>query len=356
MNKYKSEKYINQRQLKGGWTFQVIIRKDNYKIIESFKESDYGSSRLAFDSAVRYRDKKLLEINNRTLFPGRSVTLGELFEMMHADSVDSNETKRKELVNFNKRIPGHDMLFEDITPAFIQSSLNKCIDDSDDVISRVISLWRKIYNYALLHEFIGVDYTRMVKIPRSRKITKKRPVLYEGEVDINALNRITDVYNRNLLKYAIQIAMYTGARPGEVFALCKSDIFEDRISINKELGNNRNTPILRPCKTPESVRVVPISTKLKPVLDELLAFTKNEQIFLMDNGIIMNSQWAGQRFSHYIKGFNMYMLRHRASTIWDNNNVSLRTIDELMGHKSSSMSTSYARSNWDLKVEAINLL
>ena len=133
MNKYKSEKYINQRQLKGGWTFQVIIRKDNYKIIESFKESDYGSSRLAFDSAVRYRDKKLLEINNRTLFPGRSVTLGELFEMMHADSVDSNETKRKELVNFNKRIPGHDMVFEDITPAFIQSSLNKCIDDSDDI-------------------------------------------------------------------------------------------------------------------------------------------------------------------------------------------------------------------------------
>lgn len=356
MNRFKKEKFIVQRQFKSGWSFQVIIRKNGHTVIESFSESDYGSAKLAYDSAIRYRDKKLNEIIERKLFPTKHITLDDVFCEMQEGSVDSSETKRKELLNYNKRIPNHEILFNDITPFVIQESLNQCVNDSDDTIQRVMALWRKIFNYAILRGYASVDHTRMVKLPKSRKIIKKRPVLYDGDLDLNLLNRIKNVRERNLLKYAIQIMMYTGARPCEVFALSKADIFDDHISINKELGDNRDKSILRPCKTPESVRVIPVSSKLKQPLHELINASQGDYLFVLDTGNFMNSKWAGERLNRYMKGFNLYMLRHRASTIWDKNNVSLRTIDELMGHKSSSMSTDYARSDWSSKVKAIEML
>lgn len=355
--RFRKEKYIHQRQLKSGqWEFQVIIRKKGQTLVESFNESDYGTAKIAFDSAVRYRDRKLNDFAQDKVNPFVSLTLEEVFDQMQEDSVSSNETKRKDRLNFNKRIPCHKTKLVDITPAIIQKSLNDCVYDSDDVIGRVMYLWRKIYDYAILSGYVNADFTRMVKIPRSKKIVIKRPVLFEGELDLDDLNKIKNVYDRELLKMAILVLKYTGARPGEVFALSRSDISDDRISINKELGDNRHTPVLRPCKTPESVRVIPVSAKLKPVLERLLKASESDQLFTLSDGSLMSSKWAGDRVGRYMKGFNLYMLRHRASTIWDENKVSLRTIDELMGHKSSSMSTDYARSNWSLKAEAVELL
>ena len=355
--RFKKEKYIHQRQLKSGlWEFQVIIRKNGQTLVESFNESDYGTAKLAYDTAVRYRDRKLNDFAQNKVNPFVSLTLEEVFTRMQDDSVSSNETKRKDLLNFNKRIPYHSARFVDITPAMIQKTLNDCVNDSDDVIGRVMYLWRKLYDYAILNGYVSADFTRMVKVPKSKKIVVKRPVLYDGELNLDDLDKISDEYNRELLKTAILVLKYTGARPGEVFALSRSDISEDRISINKELGDNRNSPVLRPCKTPESVRVIPVSSKLKPLLEGLLNASDSEQLFTLSDGSLMNSKWAGDRVGRYMKGFNLYMLRHRASTIWDENNVSLRTIDELMGHKSSSMSTDYARSNWEQKTKAMELL
>lgn len=354
--KFKKEKYINQRQLKSGWSFQVIIRKDDFTITRSFNELEYGSARLAFNTAVAYRDKKLNEIVSKKIYPSKFISLQDLFLKMQDDSVDSKETKRKDLINFNKRIPFHDYPFEDITPAIIQDSINKCIIDSNDVIKRTMALWRKIYNYAIMHGYASIDYTRMVKTPKSHKVVKKRPVLYDGDFDLDKLNKISNAHDRNLLKIVIQIIKYTGARPGEILALCKSDIHSDRICINKWLGDNRDDPVPKPCKTEESVREIPIATKLKPIIKELFELSSGEQLFILSNGLIMTSKWVGEKINYYSKGFNLYMLRHRASTIWDKNRVSLRTIDELMGHKSSSMSTDYARSDWAAKIEAIEML
>lgn len=356
MNKYKKEKYIIQRQLKTGWSFQVNFKTDGVTITKSFFEGDYGSARKAYDYAVMYRNSLLNKKVEDLIDPYADLTLKDVFEEMQDKSVFSNETKRKDLINFNKRIPCHDLPIGKITPLIIQDSLNKCVYDSNDVIQRVHALWHKIFDFAMLNDYVNIDCSRKVKIPKSKKIEIKRNVVFEGDIDFEKLNKIKDDRERFLLTSAILICLYTGARPGEVFALSKSDIIEDKISINKELGDNRNTPILRPCKTPESVRVIPVSSKLKKPLQALLNATDGDYLFTLNDGTFMSSKWAGDKLNRYYKGFNMYMLRHRASSIWDKNNVSLRTIDELMGHKSSTMSTSYARSDWNSKVSAVELL
>ena len=354
MTKYKTEKYINQRLLKGGWTFQVIIRKNGYTITESFKEADYSSVKTAYDCAIAYRNKKLFEINEGTYLAPSRLTLQDVYDQMQEFSTSSLETKRKELINFDKRIPNHDILFVDVSPVFIQNSLNACVNDSQNVINKVMTIWRKLYDYAILNNLTNQDLTKKVKVPKSKKIDYKRPVLVSDDIVDKAydnISRAKDKREVKLLQYAFLILKYTGARPGEIFALDKSDV-GDEIFINKELEDIRGVPKIRPTKTPESKRMIPISNKLKPIIKELLEFSDSEHLFLTSKGGYMHSVWASARLP---KGFNLYMLRHRASTIWDLNGVSLRTIDELMGHK-SNMSVGYARSNNEEKQKAVDML
>ena len=62
-NKFKKEKYISQVYSENTdiWSFQVKIRKDNFKISKTFSEKDYGSAKAAFNQAIIFRDQQLYD-------------------------------------------------------------------------------------------------------------------------------------------------------------------------------------------------------------------------------------------------------------------------------------------------------
>ena len=68
MNKFRKEKFINQRYNEASktWSFQVRIKEND--ICKTFKEVDYGSPRAAYQNAINYRNQALLDIQKGVLF------------------------------------------------------------------------------------------------------------------------------------------------------------------------------------------------------------------------------------------------------------------------------------------------
>ena len=366
MNKFKKETFINQRQGTNGlWTFQVRIKNEN--IVRSFSEKDYGSARLAYESAVIYRNKILYEIANKTILKVCNLTVDDVFKSYIEMTTDSYSTKVKHRKLYNKYITTKSIPIQELTKADIISNLNAITSQcSDDTIARVYSIYRNdIVLHALNNEYINKDLIAGVKRPQSRLIVNKKSTITDRDtiLEVERFLLASDVkrYNKKLIYYLIELLYYTGMRPAEAEALTRDDIKKDYIVINKQLGSNKdNQWVITKCKTKTSERIVPIHPNLKPILKELLDYSDNHELFLKDDGKYLNSSFVGNIFRRILKNtgisFNLYMLRHNMATSLITNGTDTKTTMELLGHSQYNMSLGYANSSKKLKDKAIKLL
>ena len=368
MNKYRKEPYITQRQGKNGmWTFQVFIRSELATITKSFSEREYGTARLAYDTAVNYRNRALTEIADKTILRKNNITVEEVFEEYLETATISYKTQEYHRKLFRKYFLHKDKKVQEITRADITEELNAMVEKaSDDTINRVLSVWKNdIIDTALAKEYINRDVTAGIKKPSSRLITLKRDVTTDREtvkkVEDLILHSVAIKYDARVIIAMLEVLYYTGMRPAEVAVLTKNDVKEDYISVTKELGSSiDDTNVVRKCKTPSSVRNVPIHPSLKPILKSLKEDALYDELFVKRDGTYMDSTWVGNIIRHVCKRnniqFNMYRLRHNMATSLVTNNVDTRTTMEILGHTHYDMSLYYATSNDDLKEDAIGLL
>ena len=62
--KFRKEPSIIQRQNKSGqWSFLVRVRTENGEICKTFSEKEYTSAKIAFETAVNYRNQMLYEMS-----------------------------------------------------------------------------------------------------------------------------------------------------------------------------------------------------------------------------------------------------------------------------------------------------
>ena len=365
--RFKKVPYITQRQGKTGWTFQVYIRTEGFTVTKSFSEKEYGSARTAYDSAVVFRNRTLTEIADNTVLKKNNVTVKEIFDEYLENCTLSWKTKDYHEKLFNKYIHHKDCKLQDLTRADIADDLNKMVEiATDDTIKRVLSVWKNdIIQPALMKDYLNKDISLGIKLPESRMITVKRDVTTDREtvlkVESLLMRKMADKYNARTIVALLETLYYTGMRPAEVEVLTKDDIKRDYISITKELGSSvSENHVVRKCKTPSSVRNVPIHPNLKPILKELVENSIYDEVFKKSDGQYMNSTWIGCKIKNVCEGenveFNMYRLRHNMATSLVTNNVDTRTTMELLGHANYDMSVYYATSNDDLKEDAVKLL
>ena len=86
--------------------------------------------------------------------------------------------------------------------------------------------------------------------------------------------------------------------------------------------------------------------------------SRGEQFLFTDyQGNLLTTKKISQHLNTVTKrlgiDFHLYMLRHRFSTKLVTANVDPRTVMELMGHKNFSMTVSYARSDDEKKITAM---
>lgn len=365
--RFRKEQYITQRKGKNGWAFQVYIRTDDVTITKSFSEREYGSAKLAFETAVQFRDKAKYDIINNTLLKPKTQTVNDVFESYLETTSDSASTKEKHRKLFGKYIHTGDILIQDLTKADIISDLNAMVEEAtNDTIARVYSIYKNdIVTHALNNELIIRDLMAGLKKPESRKIHKKKSTVTDREtiLEVERLLQASNVnhHNKRMIYYLIELLYYTGMRPAEAEALNRDDIQGDYISVSKQLGSDKDEKhIITRCKTPTSVRMVPIHPNLKPILEDLMMFSKTHDLFRRNDGRYLDSEFVGNILLNVLRGtgvkFNLYMLRHNMATTLVTNGTDTKTTMELLGHAQYNMSLGYANSSKKLKKDAIKLL
>jgi len=364
----RDEIFIRKRCGKKGLTFQVRLKDNEGKeISKSFNQWEFGTAQRAFDEAVMFRNKTLIDIKTNEYLPKCKLTVEEVFEDYIETTTDAYTTKDKHVKLFKKYCKHKTTPIQDLTKGDILADLNAMVKvASDDTIQRVCSIYRNdVVMHALNNEYINRDVIAGIKCPASRLLTTKkstetdRPTILEVERLIFA--KLTDKYVARLIYYLIEILYYTGMRPAEAEALTRSDIHETYISVNKQLGSDdEKVGVLTKCKTDMSVRNIPINPMLRPILNELLDFAYGEELFVNKDGYFINSSYIGSIIRRVTSGtgikFNLYRLRHYVATELITNSVDTKTTMAILGHANYNMSLSYANSSEELKSEAIKLL
>jgi len=368
MNKYRKEEYITQRMNKSGkYSFIVRVRTDETDVTKTFNERNYPSCKLAFESAIQFRDKTLYEFRQGIALKRTNATVQDMFDSFIDTTPLSYETKRKYTLLYNKYIKHRETRMQDLTRADIAEDLNKMVDVATDcTITKVFTIWKNaIIQTALAKDIIYRDLTLGIRKPQSHLIVSKRDHYVDREIldKVEQLIRssIQSNYNARIAVFLLEVLYYTGMRPAEAIALTRDDIRDGYIFVTKELGSSSDdTNVVRRCKTPDSIRSIPINANLQPILDELMDYARYDTLFFKDDGHYMDSNWLGNVITRVCKKagvkFNMYRLRHNLATSLVTNNVDQKTTIELLGHSNYDMSLYYASSNNELKEDAIALI
>lgn len=376
------EKWIREIQSKtkgNGYKVEAKVREDN--ILRSinggrFYVADYdGDKKLAKMAAIDARNKlqKEIEIDKYSL---NQMTVEDCYLKSLRDRQASIKTKQRHDSMFKAMIPDSlkkkDIL--KVTTSDVQSSINAyCLNHTQAQMNHAMCIWRQIYKAALTAEIPVIDRSQMVIVPKSKIVRKKKDnsityeqfLLFEDELLKYNCASETGRHRSAAIWYACQIMLYTGLRPQEVYALSKSDIDLEsmQISINKSVGSTSTLERqIVPVKTIYSDAIVPISSSLKPILEQMLKWTKHDDLVLADlDGqpfdidlvctLIVNVSHKCK--SKYGFTFNQYKLRHLFSKDLFEANVNPKVIQALMRHANENMSLYYAYTTDEDKAKAI---
>lgn len=374
----KKEKYIIERKNKKNHYLQVYI---NFKDDSGKKQiysrninvAEYVSPKDAMQAAIIIRDNALREINTGTLIK-YVPTVGELYrQTKNLFNISVKTWKRHETTFKNSIKKYENREITSIKPIDVQESINESINNySLEATQRVLSLWRQIYKAAAMNDILVADKTVAVTIPKSKAPAKQQKKVLISDEDFKQFIEYLEEtskyvrdsigrFRRVRIIYMLKIMFFTGIRPSECFALTKSDInlITNSITINKAIGSTSvKTRQVISTKTTQSIRTVPISKDLKPIIMRMIDEIKEEHLFYDHDGLPFETSFLSQfisRISNRIGiKFNMYMLRHRMATDLIQSNTSARTVQDILGHATYKQSVGYARSSDEDRKTAID--
>lgn len=361
----KKEKYISKRIRKTttSWVVKIpyYIGTERRTYERAFSEADFGDH--ARQMAIYHRNEKLAEFQ-RGNTPQTAPTVRECFERSLALFPRRPKTQKQHEYFLRQIGEIADTPIDMIRASDVQMSLNRYAENhTHDMTAKLLSVWRLIFKAAALDEIKVTDKTIGVTVPKDKKPVQKR------KMEISKQD--FDLFCEALLSYhewdeegaqisrtiweVLQVMYFTGMRPAEVFALTDADVDLDKrlISVNKAVGGSSSGgQEIVPPKTPNAVRMVPISEPLALVLKQI----KRQGFLFLIHGDLISVDY----FANYIRTvskkcgieFRSYMLRHKFATDLQKTETP-RTVQDLLGHASFQMSVEYARSTEEERQEAV---
>lgn len=368
----KKERYIYERKTKKGSPyFQIQISfKDEFNKTKTFYQNvqidDFPSRSVALKYAKSIRDKALIDINaNRIAI--NTPTIETLIKSQSVLIPCSIRTQEK-YNSLYKNIPQSLLTkpINRISLAMLQNEINTfSLSHTEDRTKRYLVAWRRLYTTANMLGHDISDKTRLVIIPKNKIPHTPKSVVISFEDFQTILDGLHNYQTSNkrvkhryrMIWYLLQIMFYTGMRPAEVIALNSDDIGET-ISVNKAVGssNTQALAVITP-KTRSSIRDIPISEELRPILNNLLLEQSTSPLLTELDGSLLSINKISNEIQNIAKKndirFNAYMLRHLVATNLVSANTSPRAIQDILGHTSFSMSLDYARSTEEERKSAL---
>lgn len=155
-----------------------------------------------------------------------------------------------------------DKLVSSVSPADIKKTWVSYVGKSQSYISKAKFLYKSFFQYAIDNNYCRSNpmFAESSKPHKGTKGTHR--CLTEREISL-----IETVNHR--VQPAAMFMLKAGLRRGEVLALQRSDIHDDRIYISKAICFVNNKPVVKDTKNESSDRSVPLFAQLKPFYDSM---------------------------------------------------------------------------------------
>ena len=343
------------------WVGQFVAgRKDNGKLN---RKSVYGNTRKEVKEKMI---KAQAEVQNNTYIEKQDITIAELGQRIIDNKFEANiiteATYGRNLNTFNhiKNSDIADIKIQQVSVDALQKFINSKKDYANSYISKIYEMLGSIFKEAIKKDIIHKNPLVNVIKPKSSHNDKEVVALTIEEQKAFVEQLSEDIYKNIFL-----IALHSGMRIGEILALTPDDIdFENNlINIDNTLTKDQKGKVIvgTRTKTYNSIRKIPITIILKPILEDCLKnYTpnKNNLLFCLLNGYPVAPATINSHFKKICKNagikvtttkakkgtvnlktsaVNTHMLRHTYATRCIEAGIPAPVLQKLLGHKDISV-------------------
>ena len=269
-------------------------------------------------------------------------------------------------------------------------AIQKCYNDLKDngksysQITSLHKLLNKFFGYAEIEGYIIKNPCKGLKIPKDDEDEIEEEDKVIETFDNDEIKTIIKSIGNKKLKYIVMFALLTGLRQGEILALDRKDIINDKsiVRVNKTLRsvktygedekNHYELKTTKP-KSKTSRREVPLPAVLKAELRKLEilvaeeklrlgeAYTNNTLLFPSQTGAYIDAKNLRRSWKRALKKANIpyrkfHALRHTYATRLFENNTSILTVSRLLGHSSIKTTEIYTHVLKEIKIQEVECL
>lgn len=258
-----------------------------------------------------------------------------------------------------------DIYFARFNKKLTANNLNEFIVEIKERYSySTTKLVKSLINRSLFFAFENNLIKEKIVITLQLKNQKNRKVQALGKLEQEKLEKYI-LENEKFYHYGILLSLYTGLRLGEVVALKwqNVDMKNKLIYIDKTVGtisqNHKTLTIESSPKTTSSIREIPISKQLLSLLKSLRQNSTTEYVIVSHNNKQIKPRAYQKSFENllkklHIKHYGFHSLRHTFATRLLENGVDIKTISELLGHSSPTITLNrYVHTNLQNKRKAM---
>ncbi len=236
---------------------------------------------------------------------------------------------------------------------------------STSYVSTIIIIIKSAILYAVDQKLCAPIAIRLVK---PYAVKKNLSILNHQEQKKLEESLLTDM---DVTKLGIYISLNTGLRIGEVCSLLWNDIdLNERIihirstvcRVDAPKGSKQQTVLIVDTpKTKTSMRTIPISSKLYPVLQAMKQISSSSWVVSTGNNFISPRTYE-YRFhkildSCGVRSFNYHTLRHTFATRCIEAGVDIKSVSEILGHTNVGITmNTYVHSSIELKRKQLEKL
>lgn len=309
-------------------------------------EGNKAKRKIFYGKTIQELENKVAEFktlkNRGVILDNGNITIGKWAEIWLTSTKSQTEYKTKQM--YESTIKNHitpiigGVKLTDIKKHHLQACIDTVVNNGHIRTAEIVRLTlTQLIQSAIDENYIYVDYSRNLTIPKKEKTTKR--ALTDAE------EKAIDTASLTIKQRAlITTLLCTGIRRGELLALNRSDVdLKNKVlHITKAVYFEGNRPYIKAPKSDAGVRDVPIPDKLKTVLYEYMKQSIGSSVlFPMPTNNDYMTVTAFRRIWEYIKtackfpdDVTPHILRHTYATKLYDAGVDVKKAQYFLGHSS----------------------